>query len=102
MVGEISTEPAPVADSSWKNVLFLQSYLARTYFELDQNCQLVLPGSSDETKVPLCRLEEIGSLGYDARDIEDAFEYEMCPPHSPYPAFLESRLSKSEANGSAT
>jgi len=48
--------------------------------------KLVLPGVSGEFALPLCPLESLGGLGYDRRDIHDAFEVSETD-WSPYPAF---------------
>lgn len=54
-------------------ISFAQTDLIRSAFYLTQN-QLFIPGSKDLNKINLVKLGELGSLGFDPRDVYDAFE----------------------------
>ena len=84
-VGEIITTPHPRNEENWTGALLSQTELLRACWSL-QNGQLRLPGSTEIFNVAMCRLEALGSLGYDRRDIHDAFEISF-DDWSPYPAF---------------
>ncbi len=84
-LGEIITLPPARGTENWTGALFAQSELLRACWSLQQG-KLVSPGSSDSFTVPLCRLDSLGGLGYDRRDIHDAFEVSTVD-WSPYPAF---------------
>jgi hypothetical protein len=84
-LGEIFTAPCPKAEENWSGALFAQTELFRTYWFL-QNNSLRITGQKKAHPLPLCPLSSLGDLGYDRRDIHDAFEvsYEDWSPH---PAF---------------
>ena len=87
-LGEITSLPAPDGSDNWTNALFYQDILARVYCELDKNSRLALPGASVQQPIPLCRLDALGGLGYDVRDIKDAFEVDKTASQwTPYPGF---------------
>jgi len=65
------------------------------HWELDKRNQLKLPGSPQLTQLPLCHLDRLGRLGYDARDIFDAFSVDKAAAEwSPYPAFWDHDAKK--------
>lgn len=84
-LGEIFTAPAPKGEDNWSGALFAQTELFRAYWSLQSNT-LRIPGQKKGHATPLCPLKSLGDLGYDRRDIHDAFEisYEDWSPH---PAF---------------
>ena len=87
-LGEITSLPAPHGSDNWTSGLFSQSFLARVHWELDKNSRLTLPGASAQQSIPLCRLDALGGLGYDVRDITDAFEVDRTASQwTPYPGF---------------
>jgi hypothetical protein len=88
VLGEITSLPAPKGADNWTGAIFAQSYLMQAHWELDTNHVVKLPGEKTAHKLPLCRLDELGILGYDARDIFDAFEVDKtATTWSPYPGF---------------
>ena len=87
-LGEITSLPAPNGSDNWTSGLFSQSFLARVHWELDKHSRLALPGASVQQPIPLCRLDALGGLGYDVRDITDAFEVDRTASQwTPYPGF---------------
>ena len=84
-LGEIISMPAVKGAQNWTGTLFAQSELLRVCWRLQQG-ELTLPGASDRFSLPLCPLNSLGGLGYDRRDIHDAFEISK-DDWSPYPAF---------------
>jgi hypothetical protein len=66
--------PAPTDGHNWVGALFSQSALMQVYWKLEMKSCLQIPGDRTSYKLPLVRLDSLGSLGYDVRDIVDAFE----------------------------
>lgn len=90
VLGEVTVLPAPKGSDNWTSAIFSQSHLARVHWKLEKDSELVLPGSSKATPVPLCRLDELGTLGYDVRDITDAFEVDRTAQEwTPHPGFWD-------------
>ena len=56
----------------WLGCAFARTELVRANWRLRQG-HLTLPGRSAMHRVPLCRLDQIGTLGPDGRDIHDGF-----------------------------
>src|SRR5262249_10055654 len=84
-------------EENWSGALFSQTELLRTCWTL-QRGDLRLPGSARAIKVPMCRLDALGGLGYDRRDIHDAFEVST-DDWSPYPAFWSHESDKVRSIG---
>lgn len=72
----VTSFPAPKDDENWTSAIFSQEALAQIHFNLQRFSTLRLPGNPNLYQLKLCRLGELGSLGYDVRDITDAFEVE--------------------------
>ena len=90
VLGEITILPAPESNDNWTSAIFSQSFLARVHWELDKNYRLAMPGASVQQSIPLCRLDALGGLGYDVRDIIDAFEVDRTAEQwTPYPGFWD-------------
>ena len=90
VLGEITNLPAPKDDDNWTRAIFSQSLLTRVYCELDKNSRLAMPGASVQQSIPLCRLDALGGIGYDVRDITDAFEVDRTALQwTPYPGFWD-------------
>ena len=90
VLGEITILPAPKSKDNWTSAIFSQSFLARVHWELDKNSRLAMPGASVQQSIPLCRLDALGGLGYDVRDITDAFEVDRTASRwTPYPGFWD-------------
>jgi len=95
VLGEITVLPSPSDRDNWTGAMFAQSPLMRIHWELDKRNQLKLPGSPQITQLRLCRLDKLGRLGYDARDIFDAFAVDKASAEwSPYPAFWDHDAKK--------
>lgn len=74
-----------IRDGSWMPpCAFAQSDLLRVAHHLDKGT-VSLPGVGPVGKLPLCRLEQIGTLGPDRRDIHDGFR--LAKTKTAYPAF---------------
>jgi hypothetical protein len=91
-LGEIVTAPAPVGEDNWAGALFAQTELFRTFWLLKTSV-LRIPGQTKTYNLPLASLKSLGSLGYDRRDIHDAFEVSY-EDWSPYPAFWGHKAEK--------
>ena len=88
VLGELTNLPAPNGKNNWTSALFSQNFLAQIHCELDKNSRLALPGTSAQQSIPLCRLDALGTLGYDVRDIMDAFDVDRTASQwTPYPGF---------------
>ncbi|MDX2044294.1 MAG: N-6 DNA methylase [Acidobacteriota bacterium] len=83
-LGEKFSMPAAKGKENWTGALFAQTELLRVFWGL-QFGQLRLP-AADVCDIPLCELGLLGELGYDRRDIHDAFTVSK-DDWSPYPAF---------------
>lgn len=87
-IGEATSLPAPKDSQNWTGAIFAQSYLMQAHWSLDHERKLRLPADKRSYSIALCRLDELGTLGYDARDIFDAFDIDKAADSwSPYPAF---------------
>lgn len=94
-LGELTCLPAPVGYANWTGAIFAQSALMRVHWALDTKSELRLPESSKGIKVNLCRLDALGSLGFDARDIFDAFAVDKTAAQwSLYPGFWDHDAKK--------
>jgi hypothetical protein len=73
LLGEVTALPSPISSTNWTGALFAQSFLMRVHWALNAKSELHLPGDTKAFKLKLCFLDELGTLGCDARDIFDAF-----------------------------
>jgi hypothetical protein len=90
ILGEVTLLPAAVGSENWTSAIFSQSYLAQVHWHLAKEGVLVFPGTAKRHELPLCRLDDLGTLGYDVRDITDAFEVDRTASHwTPYPGFWD-------------
>lgn len=83
-LAEMTRLPSPRGEEQWIGVQFAQAQTLRAAVVLAQG-KLEVPGKAP-VEVPLCPLGEFGTLGYDQRDIHDAFTVSTID-WSPYPAF---------------
>lgn len=91
----VSTYPAPQGVDGWTPALIAQPPLVKAYLSLSHESSLTLPGERGGHHLPLCRLDELGVLGYDARDIFDAFAVDKTMAQwSPYPGFWDHSATK--------
>lgn len=74
VLGEVASLARPSGSENWTGAVFAQSHLMRAYVALDKQHELHLPGERKGHPIALCPLEQLGGLGYDVRDITDAFE----------------------------
>ncbi|PDT15755.1 hypothetical protein CO670_16225 [Rhizobium sp. J15] len=95
ILGEVTSLPAPEGAENWTSAIFSQSYLAQIHWHLVKDNALVFPGTAKKHVLPLCRLGEIGVLGYDVRDITDAFEVDRTVSQwTPYAGFWDHDAEK--------
>ena len=88
LLGEITTLPSPKGTENWTTTIFSQALLASVHYELLTNYRMVIPGVTDTIALPFCRLDTLGTLGYDVRDITDAFIVDKTASQwTPFPAF---------------
>lgn len=88
VLAELTNLPAPTGKANWTGAIFAQSHLMQAHWALDTRHQLRLPGEKTRYDLPLCHLNELGTLGYDARDIFDAFAVDKtASTWSPHPGF---------------
>lgn len=83
--GEMVTMPAVIEEMNWAGGLFSQTELLRAFWNL-QNGIIQIPGFAETQSLAMCPLGSLGELGYDRRDIHDAFEFSK-DDWSPYQAF---------------
>jgi len=84
-LGEVISLPPTKEKQNWTGALFAQSELLRICWSFERG-QGRVPGVSETFTIPMCRMDSLGGLGYDRRDIHDAFEVSR-DDWSPYPAF---------------
>jgi hypothetical protein len=91
-LAEVVLTPAPKDDENWTGALFAQTELLRTCYRLHLG-RLRAPGKNEEVPISICKLGELGELGYDRRDIHDAFEVSV-EDWSPYDSFWNHEADK--------
>ena len=95
VIGEVACLPCPVGYQNWTGAIFAQSPLMQIHWALDTKGELRLPGNDARTKIKLCRLDELGTLGFDVRDIFDAFSVDKTAAEwSPYAGFWDHNAKK--------
>ena len=73
-VGEaVSIRESQLRGKKWVGVQFARADLARIALRLLDDGELQLPGEASSTAIPLCRLDEVGAIGPDRRDVWDGF-----------------------------
>ncbi len=95
-VGEVvSATQASFAGDKWPGGQFARADLTRSAIRLLRNQQVWVPGGGS-VSISLCRLDEVGQLGPDVRDVRDGFEYTDAvtayPMVSGHQAHLRTRL----------
>ncbi|MEJ7787445.1 MAG: hypothetical protein WKF96_21790 [Solirubrobacteraceae bacterium] len=83
-VGEAFSRPAPTTGKPWRHATFSRASLDSIGEALLDGAGVRLPGASKAVSLPLVRLSELATIGYDRRDITDAFE--RVPTAEGYPA----------------
>jgi hypothetical protein len=95
VLGELTCLPAPFGYANWTGAIFAQSPLMRVHWALDTKGELRLPADSKHHKIKLCRLDTLGTLGFDVRDIFDAFSVDKAAAQwSPYAGFWDHNAKK--------
>lgn len=87
-IGEIVSLNAPVGKEIWNAATFAQSDLLKVHTNLFHHHRVQIPLCQVVADIKLCRLDELGELGYDSRDILDAFDVDKTSTEwSPYAGF---------------
>ena len=73
-VGEVVSIPAlTIAGKKWSGVQFSRADLVRSATRLLSDGEVWVPGETATSEVPLCRLDALGQVGPDRRDVWDGF-----------------------------
>ena len=74
-VGEMVSLPeSKLVRRQWAGIQFARADLLRSAVRLLDNGAVWVPGEPNPARIPLCRLDEIGQVGPDRRDVWDGFE----------------------------
>ncbi len=74
-VGEVFSIPeSKIKGKQWIGVQFARADVVRSALRLLDDREVWVPGEMTVGNVPMCRLEEIGEIGPDRRDLWDGFE----------------------------
>ena len=74
-VGEVvSILESKIADRQWIGIQFARADVIRSAVRLLDDGEVWIPGEGTTVSIPLCRLDELGKIGPDRRDIWDGFE----------------------------
>ena len=74
-VGEMVSLPeSKLVRRQWSGIQFARADLLRSAFRLLEDGTVWVPGEPNPARLPLCRLDEIGQVGPDRRDVWDGFE----------------------------
>ena len=74
-VGEMLSMPeAKIAGKQWTGVQFARADLTRSALKLLDDSEIWIPGEDSTAIIPLTRLDVLGQIGPDIRDVRDAFE----------------------------
>ncbi len=74
-VGEVLSIPeSRLAHKKWSGVQFARADLIRSALKLLDDGEVYVPGEGEATGIQLCRLDELGQVGPDRRDVWDGFE----------------------------
>ena len=74
-IGEmISLPESKLRRRQWSGVQFARADLLRSALSLLLDGEVRVPGEVNGAAIPLCRLDEIGEIGPDIRDVRDGFE----------------------------
>ena len=90
-LGEVVHLPASTGEENWHGALFSRGDLAKAFLAL-QRGQVSWPGQS-ASSITVCTLGDLGKLGYDRRDIHDAFTVSD-DAWSLHPAFWDHEANK--------
>ena len=74
-VGEVlSISESQLAEGQWFGVQFARADLTRSALRLLSESQVWVAGEQSTASIPLCRLDELGQIGPDIRDVRDGFD----------------------------
>ena len=74
-VGEVVSIPTSIlAGKQWSGVQFSRADLIRSALRLLGGGEVWIPGEQLVSDIPMCRLDELGLIGPDVRDVRDGFE----------------------------
>ena len=74
-VGEVVSIPAlTIAGKKWSGVQFARADLIRSALRLLDDGEVWIPGEQVTPDIEMCRLDELGLIGPDVRDVRDGFE----------------------------
>ena len=74
-VGEVLSMPeSKLARKKWTGVQFSRADLIRSALKLLDDGEAWVPGEGEAASIPLCRVDELGQVGPDRRDVWDGFE----------------------------
>ena len=74
-LGEMVSIPeSKLIGRKWSGVQFARADLVRGAFRLLDDGEAWVPGEEETASIPLCRLNELGQVGPDRRDVWDGFE----------------------------
>ena len=74
-VGEVFSIPeSKLKGKQWVGVQFARADVVRSALRLLEDGEVWIPGEVGVGSVPMCRLDEIGEIGPDRRDLWDGFE----------------------------
>ncbi len=74
-VGEVcSISESKLKGKQWMGVQFARADVVRSALKLLEGGDVGIPGEPLNGRVPMCRLDEIGEIGPDIRDVRDGFE----------------------------
>ena len=74
-VGEVLSMPeSKLAGKKWSGVQFARADLIRSALKLLDDGEVWVPGEEEAASIQLCRLDELGQVGPDRRDVWDGFE----------------------------
>ena len=83
-IGEAFNRPAPTSGEPWRHGTFSKAVLDKAAEALLDGEPIPLPRASTPLKLPLKLLGKLGTIGYDRRDVTDAFE--LSPTSKGWPA----------------
>ena len=74
-VGEMVSLPeSKLLSRQWSGVQFARADLLRSALRLLDDGEVWVPGEANSTRVPLCRVDELGQVGPDRRRLVDGFD----------------------------
>ena len=70
----VSLPESKLVGRQWTGVQFARADLLRSALRLLDDGQVWVPGEANTAPVPLCRVDALGQIGPDRRDVWDGFE----------------------------